>query len=109
MKGFAWLKIYGTVLNLYQDVVPECAVKRHKFIVSLFCPVHGHVVVINEGSPHHNTAVRGDGICKHVCTVGMRAAVILRSGLPLGVGLDKEPPEIGNERIYLGSLLLPPA
>jgi hypothetical protein len=38
----------------------------------------------------------------------MRAAVVLRSGLPFAVGLDDEPSKIGNERIDVVHFLPPP-
>src|SRR5512133_861914 len=108
MKGLTRLEVDGSVLHLHQDVFQEGAVKWNEFVISLPGPVDGNVVVIYEGSPHYYSSVWCNGSGQHVGPVGMGASVILRSGLPLGVCLDKKSPEIGNEGVNLSSLLLPP-
>ena len=52
--------------------------------------------------------MRPQGLRQHIGTVGMRPPIILRPGLPFGIGLHKETAEIRDERIDLIGLGLPP-
>jgi hypothetical protein len=45
--------------------------------------------------------VRRDRVGEQVGAVGMRAAVVLRTGLPFAVRLDDEAAEVGNALIDL--------
>ena len=73
----------------------------------LFCAVLGHVVRVDERTPHHDAAVGRDRFGEHVRTVGMRPAEILRTRLSLRVRLDQEAAEVRNQAVNLISLLLP--
>ena len=52
--------------------------------------------------------MRPQGLRQHIGTVGMGPPIILRPGLPFGIGLHKETAEIRDERIDFIGLGLPP-
>ena len=108
MKRLARLEIERSVLDLDEDVVAEPAIERHEFQVGALDPIRIDVGVVDKRPPHHDAAMRRDGIGEHVGAVGVRAAVILRSGLALAVGLDDEAAEVGNQGVDLVRLAPPP-
>ena len=108
MERLARLEVEGAVLHLHEDVVAEPAVERHELHVGALDAVGVDVGVVDERAPHHDAAVRRDGVGEHVRAVGVRAAVVLRAGLALAVGLDEEPAEVGDARVDLVRLVAPP-
>ena len=107
IEGLARLEVDGTVLDLNEDVVGEQSVK----VLELFDGLVGAVGAgraVDEGTPHDDAAVGADGLSQHVGAVGVCAAVVLRAGLALGVGLHQEASEVRDGRINLISLVLPP-
>ncbi len=70
-------------------------------------PVGRVLLRIDEGPPDHCAPV-ADGPGQHVGAIRMVAAVVVRTGLAFGVGLDQEPAEVGNFCVDLVGLGLPP-
>ena len=101
MKRLARLEVDRAVLDLHHHVGAELAVERLELVVGLLGPVVRDVLVVDEGAPHHDAAVRRERIGQQVGAVGVGAAVVLRPGLALRVGLDEEAAEIGNEPVDL--------
>ena len=66
------------------------------------------VVVVDEGAVEHDAAVGFESGGEGVGGVGRGAAVAGGAGLALGVRLDGEAGEIGNERVNLVDLGGPP-
>ena len=97
MERLARLEIERAVLDLHEDVVAELAVERHELHVGALDAIRVDLRVVDERPPHHDAAVRRDGVGEHVGAVGVRAAVVLRSRLALAVGLDDEAAEVGNQ------------
>ena len=78
-ERFARLEVDRTVLYLDDDVVSELSVKRSELVISLAGPVRTFRRIY-EGSPHYDAVVWPEGVCKHVRTLRMSAAEVLRSG-----------------------------
>ena len=95
-NGSRGWKSIGAVLHLHEHVVGELAVERHELVVGLLGAVFGILGSIDERAPHHDAAVRRERVGEHVRAVGVRAAVVLRARLALGVGLDQEAAEVGD-------------
>ena len=57
VEGLAGLEIEGPVLRLYQNVARELPIQRLELIVSLTDTIHGAVLGIDEGAPHHDATV----------------------------------------------------
>ncbi|MNM46088.1 hypothetical protein D3C81_570180 [compost metagenome] len=109
MERLTRLEVDGPVLHLQDHVRAKGAVQAGKFAVGLRGPVGGNVVRIDEGAPHHHAAVRGQYIGQQVGAVGVRAAIVLRAGLPFRIGFHQEAAEVGNACVDLGGLVPPPA
>ena len=107
-ERLARLEIERPVLYLEQHVLAERAVLRREFIVRLADAVGGDRARVDERPPHHDAAVRGQGIGQHVGAVGMRAAVVLWAGLPLRVRLHDKSAEVRNGAVDLVHLAAPP-
>ena len=101
-------EVQRAVLGLDEDVVAERPVERHELHVRALDAIGIDVRVVDECTPHHDAAVRLHRVRQQVGAVGVRARVVLRSWLPLAVGLDEESAEIRNRRVDLGRLVLPP-
>ena len=108
MERFAWLEVYGTVLGLYEDIVGKLAIQRLKLVVSGYHTVYMTFVLIDKCPPEYNSSIRLQCFGKHICTVGMRTAVILGTGLTFGVCLHQESAEVGNQRVDLFHFIFPP-
>ena len=106
-EGLARLEVDGAVLDLDDHVVGEFAVQRQEFFYGLVGPV-GAGGAVDEGAPHHDAAIGSEGFTEHVGAVRVGTAVVLRSGLAFGVGLDQEAAEVGDGGVDLGRLVLPP-
>jgi hypothetical protein len=78
-KGFAGLKVDGTVLDLDEDVGPEFTVKGSELAVGLFEAVGSgdglSADVVYEGAPDDDAAVGGQGIRKEVGAIGVGPSV----------------------------------
>src|SRR5579859_1126167 len=88
VEGFAGLEVDGAVLYLYQYVAMEAAVEGLEFGIGLPGPVFGGLVTIYEGPPDDDPLVWSEGVGEHIGAVGVGTAVVLRTGLAFGVGLD---------------------
>ncbi len=66
------------------------------------------VMVVNKGAIKHHAAMRLQSAGQQVGCVGRGASVAGGAGLALGVGLDRKPSKIGNERVNLFDLGRPP-
>ena len=108
MERLARLEVERAVLHLHEDVVAEAAVERRELQVGALDAIGIDLVVVDEGAPHHDAAVRRDGVGQHVGAVGVRALVVLRPRLAFAVGLDDEAAEVGNARVDLVGLRAPP-
>ena len=107
VEGLAGLEVDGAVLDLDEHVVGELAVEALELLDRLVGAV-GAGGAVDEGAPHHDAAVGADGLSQHIGAVGVGAAIVLRTGLALGVGLHKEASEVGDSGVDLISLVLPP-
>ena len=101
------LEVERPVLHLDEGVAAELAVEWLEFVVGLPDAI-GVAIAVDEGAPHDHAAVRGQGVRQHLGPVGVRAAVLLRAGLSLGIRLDQEAAEVGNLSVDLGDLARPP-
>jgi hypothetical protein len=108
VEGLARLEVEGAVLDLHHDVVPEFPVERLELVVGLVHAVHGRHHLVDERPPHHDAAVRRDGVRDHVGPVRVGASVFLRPRLALGVGLHEEAAEVGDMAVDLIRLRMPP-
>ena len=108
MEWLARLKVDRAILDLHQHIVGELAVERLEIIIGLFGAIVRIVMRVDEGAPHHDTAVGLHGGCQHIGPVCMGALIILRARLAFAVCLDEEAAEIGDSPIYLIGLGLPP-
>ena len=108
MERLARLEVERPVLHLQPHVVAECAFERHEFIVRLAHAVGGDFVRIDECAPHHDPAVRPQGVGEQVGAVGMGPVVILRPRLPLRVRLHDESAEVRHDPVDLVHLAPPP-
>ena len=77
-----WLEVDRTVLDLYDHVVIELSVERYELKAGLHSSVRS-LGVINECTPHNDTAEWLYSVSKHVCSVCMCAAIVLRTRLSL--------------------------
>ncbi len=108
VERLARLEVERPALHLHDHVAAEAAVERDELVVRLAHAVARHLVAVDEGAPHHDAAVRRDRVGEGVGAVGVRAAVVLGAGLPLGVGLDEEAAEVGDRRVDGVGRGLPP-
>jgi len=108
MKGFPGLEIYGSVLYLYQDILQKLSVVWHEFGIGLHGPVCKIVLRIHKGPPHDNAFIGGDGFRKHIGAIYVVPAIILRPGLPFGIGFYEEPSKIRDEAVNFLRLVPPP-
>ena len=108
MKGLARLKVDRAILDLHDDIVGKLPVERLEVGIGLFGAIVGIVMGIDEGAPHHDPAMRLDRSGQHVRAIGMGAVIILRTRLSLAIGLDQEAAKIGDRRVDLVGLGLPP-
>ncbi len=120
MRRLAGLKIDGAVFDLQQHVAMEPTVERHELIESLHGAILAAVVRlivdvspamrirIDEGAPNDDSAVRRQGVRKHIGTVGMRSMVVLRPGLAFRIRLHQESAEVGYVAIDFRRFLFPP-
>ena len=108
MKRLTRLKVDRPVLHLQDDVVAELPIQRHELVGGLFGAVVGLLLRIDERAPHDDAAVGCHGVGDHVGAVGVGSRVVLRPGLPLGVGFHQEAAEIRNEGVDLIGLGTPP-
>ena len=72
------------------------------------CPICILVCRIHECAPHHDAAVRRQCGGEHIGAIGMRAAVILRTWLAFGIGLDEKAAEVRNVSVDLIHFIPPP-
>ncbi len=107
MRGLADLEVDRAVLDLHDGVGGELAVQRRERLVGLVRPLQ-RVEVVHERAPHDDAVVGLHCRGQHVRAVGVGAAVRDRSRLPFGVGLDEEAAEVGDRRVDLVRLVLPP-
>ena len=108
MKRLAWHEIQGAVLDLNDNILTELSVERIEFTGGLFDPVLLVVRSVNEGPPDDDAAVGGESFRHQIGAVCLAAAVVLRTGLAFGVGLDQESTEVRNPGIDLIDLSPPP-
>src|ERR1019366_2992470 len=108
MKGFSWLEIKRTVFDLQDDIVAELPIERLKLLVGLRHPVVVVRRVVDESAPHHDPAMRGQCVGEEIRSIGMGAAVVLRSWLAFRVGLYQEAAKIRDELVYLVRFGPPP-
>ncbi len=108
VKRLTGLEVDRPVLHLQQHIVAELAVKRLELAIGLLRAVVGLILRIHESAPHDDAAVRRYGVGEHVGAVRVRATVVLRTRLALGVGLDQEAAEIGDVTVDLLRLGAPP-
>ena len=81
------------------------SVERLELVVRLLDAIlRGDFVAVDERAPHHDAAVRRQRVGQHVRAVGVRALVVLRSGLTFGVRFHDEAAEVGNDAIDLVGL-----
>ena len=106
---FTGLEVEGTVLCLQDNILTEESVLRLELS---YCLLHTvltlMLVAIDETTPHHNAAIWFEGIGKHIGTVGMSAVVVAGTWLSFGVRLYEETAEVGDDRVNLLNLVLPP-
>jgi hypothetical protein len=102
-------EIERTVLHLHDHVASELAVERDELEIGAFDAIGVHGLVVHEGAPHDDAAVRRHRIGQHVRAVSVRPAVVLRTRLTFAVGLDEEAAEIRNEAVDLCRFVAPPA
>src|SRR6187397_2764153 len=108
MEGFAWLKVDGAVLHLYEDVRRELAIERNELVVGLFGTIVRRLVRIDECTPDDDAAMWRQRPGEHVRAVGVGTLIVLRSGLAFGIRLDEETAEVGNVAVDLVDLGFPP-
>ncbi len=109
----ARLEVDGAFFDLHDHVRGELAVERMEDVVGGaravgLGVVAVEVVVVDKGAIKHHAAVRRERVGQQVGGVGGGAAIAGRAGLALGVGLDRESGEVGNERVNLVDLGGPP-
>ena len=75
---------------------------------SYACLARSSFDAVDERTPEDDSVVRRERIGEHVRAVGLASAVVLRSRLALGIGLDEEAAEIGDQAIDFVGLRLPP-
>ncbi len=102
------LEVDGPVLHLQDHIVPELAVQGDELGIGLLGPVVRLLLGVDEGPPHHDPAMRRQGVGQHVGPVRMAAAIVLRPRLALRIGLHQEAAEVGDRAIDLVRLGLPP-
>ena len=107
VERLARLEVDGAVLDLQRTLAGTCRPAAPARCTPA-CAILGDVGLVDERAPDDDAAVRGQRVRQHVGAVGVRAAVVLRSGLPLRVGLDQEAAEVGDERVDLVRLGAPP-
>ena len=108
MEGFARLEVDRAIFDLHQHIVGELSVERLEVGIGLFGAIVGIVMGVDEGAPHDDAAMGLDRGGEHVGPIGMRAVIILRTGLAFAVRLDQEAAEIGDGAVDLIRLRLPP-
>ena len=108
VERLARLEVDRPVLHLQLHVRPERSVERHQLGVRLLGAILGDVGLVDERAPDDDALVRRERVRQHVGAVGVRAAVVLRAGLALGVRLDQEAAEVGDQRVDLVDLRAPP-
>ena len=106
-ERFAWLEVNRSVLDLYENVVAELSVKRLELLGCLVCSV-GTLWRVYECTPHYDAVIWLESVCKHVCSVCVSPAEVLRTRKTFGISLYKETSEVRNERIDLSDLVGPP-
>ena len=106
-ERLARLEVHRTVLDLYQHIVAKLSVKRHELVVCLVSPVRT-VRSVYECSPHYNSVIWLQGVGKHVCSVRVGAAEVLRTGESLRIGFYEEASEIRDQTVNFFSLRSPP-
>src|SRR3954447_12642738 len=105
MERLPRLEIQRPVLYLREDVAPKTSVERHKLGVGALDTIGIDARVVDERAPHDDAAVRRDRVGQDVGAISVRAAVVLRTGLPLAVRLHDEATEVGDAPIDLVRLL----
>ena len=108
VEWLARLKVDGAVLDLHQHVRTKLPVELRELEIRALRAIGIDILVIDERAPDDVAAVRGHRIRQHVGAFGVRSAVVLGPRLPLGVRFDEKPAEIGDERVDLVGLRLPP-
>ena len=108
MKRLARLEVNRAVLDLDEDVRTELSVEPGELDVGAFRPVGIDVFVVDERAPDDVSAVLSHGVAEHVGPLRVVPAVVLRARLPLGIGFDEKAAEVGDERVDLIRLVLPP-
>ena len=110
--GAVWLarlEVERSVLGLQDDILAEIAVQRLELRDGLLHAVFALVVgSIDEATPDDGAAVRLQCVSQHIRTFGVGAVVVARTGLSLAVGLHQEATEVGDERVDVLGLALPP-
>ena len=108
MERLPWHEVDGAVLDLHEHVRPELAVELRELDVGALGAVRIDILVVDERAPDDVAAVRRDRVGQAVRALGVIAAVVFRSGLSFGVGLDEETAEIRNQLVDFVRLGLPP-
>ena len=103
------LEVERTILRLQDHVVSKLSVEVLKLRYSLFHTVFTGVGgSIDERAPHDDASVGSDGFCQHIGTVGMGTVIVEGTWLSLGIGFHQKSAEVGNQRVDLLGLGLPP-
>ena len=103
-NGSRGWKSIGPFFTWTMTLRRELAVQRRELVIGLL----GAIVVVaggvDEGTPDHDAVMRREGFGEHVRAVGMGAPIVLRSRLALGIRLDQEAAEIGDQPIHFVGL-----
>src|SRR5580658_502822 len=105
-RGFAYLKIDGTIFDLNDDVVVELAVERMKNIVRgagaiVFQVGPIEMIVVNEGAIEKHAPVWFERARDNVGGIGGSTSISGRTGAAFGIGFDDEAAEIRDQAIDL--------
>src|SRR4030095_6461800 len=106
-EGFSWLKVYGSVFYLPENIFSKFSINCFNFFISLFDPVI-RTRTVNKCPPHYNSIEWCDGFSKHVGAIGMCPFIVLWPRLSFRVCFEKKATEVRDQLINLFYFLFPP-